>query len=476
MRRFFFGGRKTTSATLEGGVSPAKISTGDSGGQSNVSATPVATPTLLETTSSYLSSTQPSGICVRERLAFRDWYVANFCSAVDVSVMARLQNTCLDYERPLTKYFEFLSLFGEPPFYTFFIPFFFWIGLTKEAALFCVMMSLTIYAIDNVKDLFACPRPPCPPLRRAGKESHALEYGFPSCHVGLGMMCAFHICRCCALLLPEYSTLIWVGGAWFVVLTAVSRVYLGLHWIGDIMGGVVVFGAVFALQEAFIARLILRALNSETAPWYIFIISHVLTRFCATPWDPCPCYEDTVRFLGAGAGAIFGCWMAEHHYTSIVDRSRLPRNEQLALLTTGDFWKRAVIGIVFIAVLKTLLSVLLPPALKYLYLTLNGSKHDAVPKPFRPLYNFVCSVMGYLLLAPRVPASHTPLEDDCEAATTTSLSESAAALGGGAIWQVKIHQYWWLWDVHAKSIAYISVPLAASYLMAPLVAMLGIEP
>mmetsp|Transcript_12589 Transcript_12589/g.14503 ORF Transcript_12589/g.14503 Transcript_12589/m.14503 type:complete len:408 (+) Transcript_12589:256-1479(+) len=407
--------------------------------------------------------------------------------------MAQVQNAFPAYERIITRYFEFLSLFGEPPFYTFFIPFFFWIGLTKEAAVFCVMMSITIFCIDNVKDLCACPRPPCPPLRRAGKESHAAEYGFPSCHVGLGMMCAYHICKCCTLLWPDYATWIWCLGASFVIQTAVSRVYLGLHWVGDIVGGVVMFGAVFALQEAFITRMILRALNGQTTPWFIFIVSHVLTRVSVVPWDHCPCYEDTVRFIGAGAGAIFGCWMAEHHIPAIVERSQLSRAEQTALLSTGDFWKRAVVGLVLIAVLKTLLSVLLPIILKPMYLFLNGSHRDWIPRPLRPLYHAVCVGTGWLLLAPSTSVASSSsaavthkldsgIDRDGEATLASSsigiqpVDTEDATGTGVVVWSVRTHNFWWLWDIHAKSIAYTSVPLSASYLLPFVLAFLGMQP
>ncbi|CUF50999.1 sphingosine-1-phosphate phosphatase, putative, partial [Bodo saltans] len=283
------------------------------------------------------------------KVTIRDWYVSNFCDEATIHTMMRIQNLLPRYQPQITRYCEFLSIFGEPPFYTFFIPLIFWVGLTKQAALFCTMMSVTLYFVDNMKDLFACPRPPCPPLRRAGKDSHGMEYGMPSTHTGLGMMCTYHVCLSLNIMFPHATWIIWLGGASFIIQTALSRVYLGLHWPADLFFGAFVFAFSWMLQQLFVSSFIDFVFASNYLPWYLFVLSHIANSICVSPKDPCPCYTDTVRFFGAAAGSTFGGYYA-HSFISIIHaRTILSHGEMGQMLFTFRFWLETFSGFVVIA-------------------------------------------------------------------------------------------------------------------------------
>ena len=73
---------------------------------------------------------------------------------------------------------------------------------------------------------------------RAGK------YGFVSSHASN----SFGLALFCSLLFRKNKTYAWVLFAW-AVLTAYSRIYLGVHYPGDILGGILVgvFAALFCL-------------------------------------------------------------------------------------------------------------------------------------------------------------------------------------------------------------------------------------
>lgn len=420
------------------------------------------------------------------KVTIRDWYVSNFCGEEAINQMLQVQNVLPRYQPQITRYCEFLSLFGEPPFYTFFIPIVFWVGLAKEAALFCTMMSVTLYFVDNMKDLFSCPRPPCPPLRRAGKDSHGMEYGMPSTHTGLGMMCTYHVCLSLSTMFPHVTWIIWLGGASFVIQTALSRMYLGLHWPGDLLFGAFVFAFAWMLQEIFIRDFINAVYDSNITPWYLFVLSHIGNSICVSPRDPCPCYTDTVRFFGAAAGATFGGYIGVHHIDIVSIRAGLPHDAQGHMLFTLRFWLETVFGFVVIAVWKECTSFVTPRVLKPLYTFLSGAQRDRLPVCLHAAYRGLCCVVGVLLLR-RVYTNGVPFPENeaslfapghCAAtfhnsenlgekegkahATMISPGTAPSAAGRGQVWSYKTNNYWWIWDVHTKSMSYVMVGVAAT--------------
>ena len=129
----------------------------------------------------------------------------------------------------------------------------FFAGRRKESGL--LLLAVTFAAIANValKGLIARPRPPDSVAEVFGSPS---TFGFPSGHVMtyvvfLGLLVLLFTCkmRPCA----------WrrvIHGALTLALVAVgvSRVYLGVHTLGDVLGGyifgagvVLVFGAIWLL-------------------------------------------------------------------------------------------------------------------------------------------------------------------------------------------------------------------------------------
>lgn len=402
-----------------------------------------------------------------KRVSLRDYYVSHFCNDESISHLMRIQNVFPKQQAILNKYFEFLSIFGEPPFYTFFIPVMFWCGLEREACLFCVMMSVTLYFTNNLKDMFACPRPPCPPLRRAGTASHSLEYGFPSSHTALGMTTTYHLCVMFSMLFPDKWWLIWGIGMNFIVQTAISRMYLGLHWLADLLGGFLVFGFGWLLQEAFLKKWIFYVMDHpQPTPALIFCVSHVLNIINVSPKDPCPCYEDTVRFFGAAAGATWGFW-ASRQIPLVVARDAVTYAEKGSRLFSLPFLFEGIAGVIVIAVCKTIVSVVSPIILKPLYIWLCGARLDSCPSVLRTPYRYLCCCVG-ILFGKSVWIRGMPAEM-VDAPLVTKIGDEEegnqpSGVGKFQVWSVRNHNHWFEWDIHTKSLAYIVVSYSATVL------------
>lgn len=139
-----------------------------------------------------------------------------------------------------------------------------WTGvLTHRKAVFLIAMALaSIVAVEGLKHLFALPRPP---TATATPEAQALPvalrplyrqlavsdgFGFPSGHAT-----AATAMYGAAALVVDYRSRAWRAGATgvVVVLVALSRVVLGVHYLADVVAGVAV-GAVLLALLAYVGQ------------------------------------------------------------------------------------------------------------------------------------------------------------------------------------------------------------------------------
>lgn len=124
---------------------------------------------------------------------------------------------------------------------------------------FCLLIGLTMgvsdgFAYQVLKPLVARERP-CHQLQdvRVVQDRCGSDYGFPSNHAANGMAVAV----VAALVFPRHRSLWVFFGA--VLLVGFSRVYLGVHFPGDVLGG---FGV-----GALIGLLMYRIYRPLTARW-----------------------------------------------------------------------------------------------------------------------------------------------------------------------------------------------------------------
>lgn len=85
------------------------------------------------------------------------------------------------------------------------------------------------------------PRPP-----GAGRFLHGASFGFPSGHVMGALLCYALLAHTLTRLTPSahrHRVLIWLGVAGIVAAVAVSRLYLGVHYLSDVVAGVLAAGA-----------------------------------------------------------------------------------------------------------------------------------------------------------------------------------------------------------------------------------------
>ncbi len=126
-----------------------------------------------------------------------------------------------------------LSFFGSEDFFLLLVPFIFWCVDSNFGARLLFLIATSDFVNGLLKWTFHAPRPYWVDARVKALESE-ISYGIPSGHtqsatVGWGYL-ALHVKR----------WWMWLIAALVIFGVALARVYLGMHYLGDVIGGLIV--------------------------------------------------------------------------------------------------------------------------------------------------------------------------------------------------------------------------------------------
>jgi len=134
--------------------------------------------------------------------------------------------------------FKAITSVGEEEFFLVLLPLIFWCVDFVVGARLAFVFLLSIYANTGLKDLFAHPRPFEDGFDPAVKLHDAEGYGLPSGHSQSAVVVWGTIAA------GFRKTWLWVVAILLMVLIGFSRIYLGVHFPTDVLGGWMV-GAIF---------------------------------------------------------------------------------------------------------------------------------------------------------------------------------------------------------------------------------------
>ncbi|KAG5471054.1 hypothetical protein CUR178_02361 [Leishmania enriettii] len=459
-------------------------------------AAPTAAVTVAPSSSAVMGSSPPTA-CEnlvqwrrpKRQVVFREWYTSRYCNEQQVRWIERMQHACRPLQPLLVRYFQLWSWTGEAEFYTLLLPTTVWLGNPLSGVHIASLLFLGQYVTGTLKDSVCCPRPPCPPLQLRGKrETHVSEYGFPSTHSCHSVVFSFFLYCELACTFPENALWCWLTAACFFANVSFSRIYLGMHWISDVVGGAAVALFIILFHVAFLSRWEAYILERADAPWWayalVYVTLHLLSMAYATPHDPCPCYVDSLRFTGSIMGSTVGFWGFYSIYGTLAARPKPDR--VLDVMLSFSFMIQWLVCMVIVIGSKELSSLIAGVALKVVFKFLSGVYATRLPKPLRKPYLLMAKVIGLTTLDNgRGSRPYIPIAADSSSSfgqgggETDILAQdgkiTAAAVGRSTpnarigteaagepdgyfnsyqVWSLRTHRHWWLWDVHRSTVSY----------------------
>lgn len=251
------------------------------------------------------------------------------------------------HNKYLDALFSGLSCVVSVPFYTTFLPLLFWSGHCKLARQMTLLMALCDYIGNCIKDVVCAPRPSSPPVRRItateDEKENALEYGLPSSHTLNTVCLSGFLLQYILSYTQNDDAITGLAGlaivCLFVFFIAVGRIYLGMHSLIDIIGGLAFGLAILAFWLSVHKYIDDFIVSGQNVSSFWAVLSFLLLFAYPTPQLPTPSFEFHTAFTGVALGIVIGVQQTYHqfHHES-VPRVFTPH------LTLPTFLGRMIVG------------------------------------------------------------------------------------------------------------------------------------
>ena len=196
----------------------------------------------------------------------------------------------------LTPIFEFFTWLGYRNFLFMFIPFTYWCFDRKIFGPLVLIVFFSALINAWLKEFFQDPRPD-PILNIDPWLEHSTSFGFPSGHAQIAVVIWLYIAMNVKNSIAKIIAIVFLFGV------PLSRLYLGVHDVGDILGGIF-FGILTLLAFSFLFK----KLKSEEFKLnliiqFIILISIFLLFYLSWPSD-----EGAITVSSIG-GLVIGYWL-----------------------------------------------------------------------------------------------------------------------------------------------------------------------
>lgn len=268
-----------------------------------------------------------------------------------------LSNIQSKFRHPfLDAYFEYSAFMGAHTFYIIALPIPIWFGHWELTRDLVYIFGYSIYLSGYLKDYWCLPRPKSPPVQRITLSKYTTrEYGAPSSHTanatGVSVYFLWHIWVEFNASL-QMKGLMTAGVLFYYFTLVLGRVYCGMHGMLDLVSGAAVGLVCFALK--LVMDYGFPDFHSDHYAWFpaVSIALNLLILYKhIKPVDECPCFEDSVAFVGVVSGLDISNW-AIARYNLPLTCSFVPFNTDNIVTMVG----RVFFGVLCVVIWKYLLS------------------------------------------------------------------------------------------------------------------------
>ena len=234
--------------------------------------------------------------------------------------------------------FQFITMFGEEAILIPLIAVIYW-AFNKKMGEYIAYASLTSVLVNGaIKDIFKAKRPIGEPGIRSLKVETATGYSFPSGHTqGTASFWA-------AIAIYLKKNYMYGISALIIILVAISRLYLGVHYPKDVL-----FGAIFGILTSFITYKLFNKVNNKIALYFITFIIFIPALLYAHS-------ADFIKGMGTFLGFALGIYVEKKYVNFSVEGK------------SANKILRVVIGLAILILLKVGLKAVFPNKLVFHFL------------------------------------------------------------------------------------------------------------
>lgn len=241
-----------------------------------------------------------------------------------------ISNPFLDY------FFIAVTMLGSSGFYFIFIPIFYWCVDKRFGLKLGLILISSIYVNTILKEITKIARPIGYPGIRSIFTQSAGGYSFPSGHAQ-GSTTVWG-----TLMVHYQKKWLWYIGIAVVLLVSFSRMYLGVHWPIDIIGGILIAVLIVILSE--LIDSIVKESNFNISLSFKIILSILIPALLILIFP----HKDIYEYMGLISGTLIGYFIDKEKFDFTVNA---PLQKQILKL---------LIGIIVFFVLKEGLKFVLP--------------------------------------------------------------------------------------------------------------------
>lgn len=249
------------------------------------------------------------------RFKVRQWLLPYVRAETPIlaSIQQKLRTPLIDF------YFAYTANLASHTFYVLMLPLPIWFGYGNMTRDLVFMLGYGIYFSGFAKDFCCLPRPRSPPLHRITMSGYtAKEYGFPSSHAANATAVSVFMLNVILSNADKFESN-WTLAAALITLglyynsLIFGRIYCGMHGFSDLAVGSFIGLLCYFIRVwtgPYWDSLILKG-----SGWYLVasaLTNYALIYYHVEPVDDCPCYDDSVAFIGVIIGLEFSQWVYSH--------------------------------------------------------------------------------------------------------------------------------------------------------------------